>query len=44
MTEDKLFARLRELLDLMSYDYDRLSVDGKEAYTEIMSIVALLTH
>lgn len=44
MTEDELLARLTELLELMGYDYDRFSTSGREAYTEIMSIIAMLTH
>ena len=44
MTEDELLARLIELLELMGYDYDRFSASGREAYTEIMSIIAQLTH
>ena len=44
MAEDELLARLTELLELMGYDYDRFSTSGREAYTEIMSIIALLTH
>ena len=44
MTEDELLARLTELLELMGYDYDRFSASSREAYTEVMSIIALLTH
>lgn len=44
MTEDELLARLTELLEHMGYDYDRFSASGRETYTEIMSIIALLTH
>lgn len=42
MTEDELFARLVQLVDKLSSDYERLSHEGKEAYTELMSVIAQL--
>lgn len=44
MPEDELLVRLAELLELMGYDYDRFSTSGREVYTEIMPIIAQLTH
>lgn len=44
MPEDELLARLTELLELMGYDYDRFSTSGREACTEIMSIIVPLTY
>lgn len=44
MPEDELLVRLAELLEPMSYDYGMLGASGREVYTEIMSIIAQLTH
>lgn len=44
MPEDELLVRLAELLELMGYGYDRFSTSGRGVYTEIMPIIAQLTH
>lgn len=37
--EDELLERLAELIEYLSFDYDRFSQPGKETYDEICSIV-----
>lgn len=42
--EDELIAKLSELIEDLSFDYDRMSQAGRETYTEICSIMAQLTQ
>lgn len=44
MDQDRLIERLAELVEDLSFDYDRMSQSGKKTYNEIMSIVAILAE
>lgn len=39
MDTDKLIERLAELIEDMSFDYDRFSTSGQETYEEICSLI-----
>ena len=42
MDQDKLIDRLDELIESLGWDYDRMSQAGKDTYTEICSVMAML--
>jgi len=39
LDEDKLLAKLAELIGDLGWDYDRLSVSGQETYDKICSVI-----
>lgn len=41
---DELIEKLSELIEDLGFDYDRMSISGQQAYTDICSIVAKLSQ